>query len=334
MSRIRRARLAVAGTAAAVVSGCGMPVFRPASGPADRVAHLGIFMLVTAGVIFVAVLVILGLATGRHREREPDAVDLTPRGHGWIIYGGGLMPTIVLSAVFVASLWALGRFPARATRALTVHVVAHQWWWEVRYTTDSVSDEITTADEIHIPVGQPVRMLLTSRDVIHSFWVPELQGKLDLIPGDTNDLRLAAEKPGTYVGVCAEYCGLQHAHMAFRVVADAPAEFARWLAAQRAPAAEPRDSLALEGRQLFVSGPCAMCHTVSGTGADGKVAPDLTHVGGRRTLAAGTLVNSLGNMEAWITNAQALKPGAKMPTMTQFTGRQLRAVATYLEGLR
>lgn len=331
MSPIRRASLLAA--AALATAACGMPVFHPASHAADRVARLGVFMVVLAGVIFVAVLAILVLATRRHRDRDPDAVDLSMRGHGWLIYGGALMPTIVLSTVFVVSLWALGRFPERASRELTVHVVAHQWWWEVLYTTDSVGDRITTADEIHIPVGQPVRVFLTSRDVIHSFWVPELQGKLDLIPGDTNDLRLAADKPGTYVGVCAEYCGLQHAHMAFRIVADPPADFARWLAAQRAPAAEPRDSLAMEGRQLFVSGPCAMCHTVSGTGAEGKVAPDLTHVGSRHTLAAGTLVNSLGNMEAWITDAQSLKPGAAMPTMTQFSGRQLRAVATYLEGL-
>ena len=331
MSPIRRASVALA--AAAGLAACGMPVFHPASGPATRVARLGVFMVVVAGVIFVAVLAILALATRRNRDRAPDAVDLSPRGHGWILFGGALMPTIVLSSLFVVSLWALGRFPARAARELTVQVVAHQWWWEVRYTTDSVANQIVTADEIHIPVGQPVRVLLTSRDVIHSFWVPELQGKLDLIPGDTNDLRLAADRPGTYVGVCAEYCGLQHAHMAFRIVADPPADFTRWLASQRAPATEPADSLAREGEALFVSGPCAMCHTVSGTGAEGKVAPDLTHVGSRRTLAAGTLVNSLGNMEAWITNAQSLKPGAKMPTMTQFTGRQLRAVATYLEGL-
>jgi len=331
MSPIRRASLPALG--ALSLAACDMSVFHPASGSADRVARLGVFMLLLASVIFVIVLAIIVLAARRHADRDPDAVDLSPRGHGWLIYGGALMPTIVLSTVFVVSLWALGRFPARAARELTVHVIAHQWWWEVAYTTDSVGDQITTADEIHIPVGQPVRILLTSQDVIHSFWVPELQGKLDLIPGDTNDLRLAADKPGTYVGVCAEYCGLQHAHMAFRIVADPPADFRRWLAAQRAPAAEPRDSLALEGRQLFVTGPCAMCHTVSGTGAEGKVAPDLTHVGSRRTLAAGTLANSLGNMEAWITSAQALKPGAKMPTMTQFTGRQLRAVATYLEAL-
>ena len=331
MSPIRRGSLAAAATLG--IAACGMPVFHPGSGPAGRVARLGLFMVVVSAVILVVVLAILALATRRHRDRPPDAVDLTPRGHGWIIYGGALMPTIVLSTVFVVSLWALGRFPARAARELTVEVVAHQWWWEVAYTTDSVSDRITTADEIHIPVGQPVRLLLTSRDVIHSFWVPELQGKLDLIPGDTNDLRLAADRPGAYTGVCAEYCGLQHAHMAFRIVADPPADFARWLAAQRAPATEPVEPLAIEGKELFVSGPCAMCHTVSGTGAEGKVAPDLTHVGSRRTLAAGTLVNSLGNMEAWITNAQSLKPGAKMPSMTQFTGRQLRAVATYLEGL-
>jgi cytochrome c oxidase subunit II len=225
-------------------------------------------------------------------------------------------------------------FPAREKPVYTVAVVGHQWWWEIRYLDPDLSQRFVTANELHVPVDRPMRVQLTSADVIHSFWVPELQGKLDLIPGDTNVLTLKAHRPGVYHGQCAEYCGMQHAHMVLLVVADEPESFARWLSAQRAPATEPADSLAALGEQLFVSGPCALCHAVRGTPALAGVAPDLTHFGSRRTIGAGALPNSLGNLEGWIANAQAIKPGVRMPPITQFTGRELRAVATYVAGLR
>ncbi len=170
--------------------------------------------------------------------------------------------------------------------------------------------------------------------MIHSFWVPELQGKLDLIPGDTNVLDLTAARAGMYRGQCAEFCGQQHAHMALTVVAEPRADYEQWVASQRAPAREPDDSLARLGQQLFVAGPCALCHTVRGTPALGGVGPDLTHMGSRLTIAAGTLPNTLGNLEGWIANAQSIKPGASMPSMTMYGGRELRALATYVSSLR
>jgi cytochrome c oxidase subunit 2 len=179
-----------------------------------------------------------------------------------------------------------------------------------------------------------VRLVLATKDVIHSFWVPELQGKIDLIPGSTNKLSLVAKRAGTYHGICAEFCGMEHAKMGLVVVAEDSTTFRQWARAQLAEAAAPTDSLAVAGEQLFESGPCAMCHTVRGTRAGGAVAPDLTHVGSRTTIAAGSLPNTLGNLEAWIANAQSIKPGARMPTITTFSGRDLRAVATYVAGLK
>jgi cytochrome c oxidase subunit 2 len=164
--------------------------------------------------------------------------------------------------------------------------------------------------------------------------VPQLRGKLDLIPGDTNVLNLSADRPGMYRGQCAEFCGQQHAHMALTVVAESRGDYERWLANQRAPAHAPDDSLALLGQQLFVAGPCALCHTVRGTPALGSVGPDLTHMGSRLTIAAGTLPNTLGSLEGWIANAQSIKPGANMPSLTMYGGRELRAIATYVSGLR
>jgi cytochrome c oxidase subunit 2 len=245
------------------------------------------------------------------------------------------MPAVVLTVVFVVGLLAMGRFPAEASeRAPHFTITGHQWWWQVDYDDPDLSGSFTTANELHVPVGETVRIRLVSADVIHSFWVPGLQGKIDLIPGDTNEIRIHAEKVGTYRGQCAEFCGMQHANMAFTVVADSPESYAAWIAGEQKVAKEPVDSLTASGRELVTGGPCAMCHTLRGTNARGQVAPDLTHVGSRLTLAAGTLPNNLGTMEAWIANAQSLKPGAKMPTITQFNGRELRAVALYLESLK
>ncbi|HEX7020125.1 MAG TPA: c-type cytochrome, partial [Gemmatimonadaceae bacterium] len=234
---------------------------------------------------------------------------------------------------FLVSMTAMAKYPAARPR-LTIHLDGHQWWWNASYEFAQQSAQFHTANEIHIPVGKTVRFLVTSKDVIHSFWVPQLQGKMDLIPGDTNDVRILARKPGTYRGQCAEFCGQQHARMGIVIVADDSATFERWVSRQLADGSPPRDSLALEGQHLFVSGPCAMCHTVRGTPALADVAPDLTHLASRGTIAAGTLPNTPGNLEAWIANAQALKPGVKMPAITQYDGRQLRAIAAYLGELK
>jgi len=312
-----------------------MSIFTGAGDGGRRVSTLTWFLIVAAAVVYVGVMALFVAGMARNRERDPASVDLSERGTGFIVWGGGVMPAVVLTVVFIAGLAAMGRFPAAVSeQAPRFTITGHQWWWQVDYDDPALPGSFTTANELHVPVGTTVRIRLISADVIHSFWVPGLQGKIDLIPGDTNEIRIHAEKAGTYRGQCAEFCGMQHANMAFTVVADPPAQYAAWIAGQQQPAREPTDSITASGRQLVTGGPCAMCHTLRGTNARGQVAPDLTHVGSRLTLAAGTLPNNAGTMEAWIANAQLMKPGVRMPTLSQFNGRELRAVATYLESLK
>ena len=330
-----RAALAAGIIAASAACQAPMSIFRGGGDGGSRIAGLAWFLIIAAAIVYVCVMVLFLIAMSRNRDRDPHEVDMTKRGTGFVLWGGGVMPAIVLTIVFVAGLAAMGRFPASATaRAPHFTVTGHQWWWQVDYDDPALPGHFTAANELHVPVGETVRIRLVSADVIHSFWVPGLQGKIDLIPGDTNEVRIHAEKAGTYRGQCAEFCGMQHAHMAFTVVADSPAQYAAWIAAQQAPTKEPVDSMTALGRQLVTGGPCALCHTLRGTNARGQVGPDLTHVGSRLTLAAGTLPNTPGTMEAWIANAQSLKPGAKMPTITQYDGVELRAIAAYLESLK
>ncbi|MES0033715.1 cytochrome c oxidase subunit II [Mesorhizobium sp. M0046] len=217
--------------------------------------------------------------------------------------------------------------------ALTIRVTGHQWWWEVRYENDQPNRILTTANEIHIPAGEPVRLIVTSTDVIHSFWVPNLSGKLDLIPGHENVLDLKADKPGVYRGQCAEFCGAQHANMSTFIVAEPRPIFDAWLNDQLRPALAPASSEAKAGHDLFLKRPCVMCHKIGGTIAGGTVAPDLTHIASRRTLAAGTLAMSRGNLAAWIADPQGIKPGAHMPVVG-LNGDELNAIVAYLEGLK
>lgn len=310
-----------------------LSIFSHASDAAARISVLAWFMIILATIIFVGVVVTTILAVRRNRPVDPTEFDLRPTSNRFVIWGGAVMPGAVLVAVFVVALGAMRTFsPAPAT--VTIRVIGHQWWWQAEYLDANGRLAFKTANEVHIPVGQPVRILLTSNDVIHAFWVPQLQGKLDVVPGDTNDLRLLAKYTGTYGGACAEYCGQQHAHMAFIVVADSDAAYRGWVARQTGDAASPSDSATLAGRDLFVHTDCANCHTVRGLSARADSAPDLTHVGSRFTIAAGTRPRSLGNLEGWIANPQALKPGAKMPTLREYTGPELRALATYLESLK
>ncbi|WP_263485568.1 cytochrome c oxidase subunit II [Mesorhizobium sp. ES1-4] len=217
--------------------------------------------------------------------------------------------------------------------ALTIRVTGHQWWWEVRYEDATPNRILTTANEIHIPAGEPVRLLLTSTDVIHSFWVPSLSGKLDLIPGRINVLDIKADKPGVYRGQCAEFCGAQHANMGTFIIAEPRARFDAWWNDQLRPARSPASGEAKTGEDLFLHRPCVMCHRIGGTPAGGTVAPDLTHIASRRTLAAGTLTMSRGNLAAWIADPQGVKPGAHMPVM-ELNGDELNAIVAYLEGLK
>lgn len=211
---------------------------------------------------------------------------------------------------------------------MTVQVSGHQWWWEVRYPQQGFA----TANEIHIPVGQPIRLELTSADVVHNFWVPELHGKIDMTPGKVNTLWLQADQAGVYRGKCAEYCGTQHAKMELIVVADPPEQFGAWLARQQQPAPEPAELLAQQGQQVFLRSSCVYCHAVRGTSANSTFGPDLTHLASRRTLGAGALENITGNLAGWITNPHSIKPGNKMPAVV-LAPEDLNALLAYLATL-
>lgn len=257
------------------------------------------------------------------RERRRATAVAIATGATVLVLGGLLVASVEIGR-------AVDRFGADA--ALEVNVIGHQWWWEIQYLDPQASNIATTANELHVPAGRPVRIHLESRDVIHSFWVPSLHGKTDLIPGKRNTIVIQADHPGVHRGQCAEFCGAAHAKMGILVIAEDEAAFQAWLAHQRAPAAEPRSDLARRGRDVFVRGACAMCHTVRGTAAGATAGPDLTHVGGRRTLGAGTLPNVRGHRAGWIANSQSAKPGNHMPAVS-LPPDDLEAVVTWLEDL-
>jgi cytochrome c oxidase subunit 2 len=213
--------------------------------------------------------------------------------------------------------------------ALKIEVTAHQYWWEARYDNPQSANIFTTANELHIPVGAPVIVTLRSSDVIHSFWVPNLQGKKDLIPGHTATIQLRADRAGAFRGQCAEFCGMQHANMAFLVLAEPPKQFREWTEHQRSPSATPVDEEQRRGREVFMRSNCAQCHSIAGTPATGRIGPDLTHLASRKTIAAGMLPNTKGHLAGWVVDPQQIKPGNGMPT-TALTASDLNALLAYL----
>jgi cytochrome c oxidase subunit II len=293
---------------------------------AALIHELGLVLYVGAALIFLVVisLVMYGILSNARRAEVRH----------WIIGGGVVFPIVTLSALLVYSLSIGNALDAHAPAgALRVHVTGKQWWWEVRYEIPGSATAAVLANELHVPVGQPVELLLTTSDVIHSFWAPPLAGKVDMIPGRTNRLLIQAQKPGVYRGQCAEYCGGQHALMAFYLVAEPQERFRSWLARQAQPISLPGDPSMKLGYDLFFRGGCAACHAIRGTPAIGEMGPDLTHVGDRRSLAAGVLGNHIGTMAGWIAGAQDVKPGNHMPSVNAYTGRELRAVSAWLESL-
>ena len=253
-----------------------------------------------------------------------------------IIWIGGLaFPIVVLSAVLVYGLTVTGRItPDPDPDALRVRVTGEMWWWRVAYLDAAGREVLQDANEVHIPAGQPVVFELESADVIHSFWVPRLGGKLDMIPGRRNHLTLQADAPGVYGGQCAEYCGGPHALMGLVVVAHAPEDFVRWRTGRLRPAPVPAGPLVARGAEVFAANGCGACHTVRGTEANGLAGPDLTHVGARRTLGAGILPNNRGTLAGWVADSQTLKPGNRMPPYAGLSGEELQAIAAYLEAQR
>lgn len=307
---------------------------RPASEPASHLAMLGWWLIAVATVVFLVVLYMLLVPLRNRRQRIEHADVEPPHNEGMILIAGALVPAIILVGVYLGTLQTLSATatpPVRPTYMISV--TGHQWWWEIHYLSANAADEVTTANEIHIPVGQPVALRVSSNDVAHSFWVPQLQGKIDAIPGQTNTFWIRADKPGKYTGECAEYCGLQHAHMQMQVIAEPQEKFEEWMRAQEASAPEPSDSLIASGRAVFESAPCVLCHTVRGTSAHGRMGPDLTHIATRLTLGAGAVDNTPGALAGWIANAQAFKPGSDMPQI-QLDGRRMSALLAYLESLR
>lgn len=303
-------------------------VLAPVGEEARRIADLAWFLFVAGAIVFVAVMVAFALAI-RSGRRAPERAAEDRAGRRLQLIAGGVVPALIVVVLFVATLRAMSAPSMMATSTVSdVEIIGRQWWWEVRYPRL----DIVSANEVHIPVGQRVRLTVRSGDVIHSFWVPRLHGKIDLVPGRSNAIWLDATRAGTYRGQCAEYCGLQHARMALRVVAHEPASYTAWTLRERAPAAPPPDTLATAGMGVF-NRVCAACHTVRGTLAAGARGPDLTHLASRATLAAETLPNTRNNLTAWIGDAQRIKPGNGMPSIN-LPPAELRAVVAYLESLR
>jgi cytochrome c oxidase subunit 2 len=339
VARVRPFRLTPLCAVALLLAGCGRTqnALKPESHQSRDIATLFWWMMGGAWIGLAVVVGLLLLAWHRRRRRGWGSdVDGEKPGErvGWfvVVFGGIVAPIVLLTTLFVISdLFVIRTTQAPASNAtrMTVRVIGHQWWWEVRYPGTTA----VTANEIHIPVRTPVRVEVRTADVIHSFWAPQLNRKIDAIPGRTGVVELSADRVGHYRGDCAEFCGLQHAHMGLVVVAEPASAFRRWLAAEARPATSPQSQQARRGEQVFVDGPCSSCHTIRGTDAHGFVGPDLTHVESRNTLGALTVVNSPATLADWIRDSQHLKPGNQMPDFRLGPAR-LQAVATYLEGLK
>lgn len=313
-----------------VANGNMQSAFHPAGKNAALIAGITNVMFIGGAAIFVGVMALTAVALfGPNRLRRSLGV------RKLIIAGGIAFPVLVLSALLVYAL----RTSAALVRAgappdMRIEVIGELWWWRVRYLDRNGNRVMETANEIRIPAGQSVDLLLSTADVIHSFWAPNLAGKTDMIPGHVNRLRIVADAPGIFRGQCAEYCGAQHANMAFDVVVLPSQEFDAWLGHQSRPAQAPSDPQMQHGMRVFLSSDCVKCHTVRGTAAAGKDGPDLTHVGSRLSLAATALPNSIGAFGGWIAASQHIKPGNKMPSSDRLSPKDLRAIAAYMESLQ
>lgn len=353
------ARLLFIAPLATVFPGCrelhsNESALNPAGPQAQHISHLTWLFIWVCVVVYV--LVFLTLIAALFRRRHGQAADAQMGGppitepdlhhekRMWTVVSGCILVTVVTLFALLIADFVTGRkihaMEADATDPLRIQVTGNQWWWDVQYNNwpdrfgpNLPSNRVETANEIHIPVGVTVELTLRTNDVIHSFWVPNLHGKMDLIPQHDVPIYLRADRPGVYWGDCAEYCGYQHALMRIAVVAESPEKFKAWLDQQRQPAPEPTDPKLARGRDVLLRGTCVMCHTVQGTLARGRLGPDLTHVGGRLALAAGAIPNAPGHLAGWIADPQRIKPGVHMP-QNNLPPEDLRAVMEYLESLK
>ena len=322
----------------AALAGCHdapMGYLRTHGPAADPIASLGWGLTLICCLVVVIIGVLVLLATLRARaEPAPflnDSISRAAGGLRWIYIGTGLSTLILLGLVTWTMFTLAAVASAPQAPAFTIEIRAHQWWWEARYIDGRSDRTFLTANELHVPVGQPVQLRLIGDDVIHSFWIPALAGKTDVIPGQTNMAWIEANQAGTYRGQCTEYCGVQHAHMSEFVIAQSQSEFDDWWTHQLTDASAPTAESAQKGELVFLDR-CAACHTVRGTGAGGIVGPELTHLMSRHTLGAGTLPNEPQSLARWITNAQQAKPGCRMPTL-DLSRDELTAVSAYVQTL-
>jgi len=294
-----------------------------------RIGGVWWLMFGLAAVVYVVVagFIIMAVMRGRHSGPQPPDARQDER---FIWLGGLLMPVLVLAILAVVTVTTTRQLRPETSNAVRIDVVGKRWWWQVRYPDENVG----SANEVHVPVGRAVDISLTSTDVIHSFWVPELAGKVDMIPGQVNHLRFTPTKAGIYRGECAEYCDIGHANMAFVVVAEPPENYARWLARGASTSGEtPTAELAARGEVVFLRESCAGCHTVKGTAAKGTRGPELSDFGSRRTIAAATVPNTPENLRDWVRDPASIKPGVLMPPSPQISDEELQALVAYLEGL-
>jgi cytochrome c oxidase subunit 2 len=316
--------------------GINQSVLSPAGVQASSIHALWVVMLSVCTVVFIAVLAALLVAVVRGTRRRSEEPSASPAERTITRYVGAAVgvTVVTLIALLAASVWT-GRTVAslQASNAISIAITGHQWWWEIQYEDAIPSRRVLTANEIHIPINRPVVLKVTSRDVIHSFWVPNLQGKRDLIPGYTTALWMQASRAGAFRGQCAEFCGMQHAHMAFDVIVESDEEFAKWLDAMRQPGRDPLDPTGHKGRDVFMRARCGTCHSIRGSDAAAQAAPDLTHIASRSTLGAGSLPNTPDNLAAWIEDSQRVKPGNQMPP-NPLAAEDLQALVAYLETLR
>jgi cytochrome c oxidase subunit II len=292
---------------------------------------LGVYAIITwaTGLIGLTVFVALGYILVRYRARPDAPLPAQIRGHTFLELAWTIVPALVLLVIAIPTIQIIFRTQSQAAPpgGLAVQVRGWQWWWEFRYP----DLDVVTANELHLPVGRTIVIHLEGPDVIHSFWVPHLGGKRDVVPGRHNRIVLTPDRPGEHWGQCAEFCGASHANMGMRVIVQPAAEFDAWVARQKAAPAEP-SGLAAEGKAIFAKSACVGCHTIDGVSA-GMLGPNLTHFGGRTMLAAGMWPNTPDNVAAWVREPQRLKPGAKMPELG-LTDAQANAVAAYLTGLK
>lgn len=330
-----------------LLSGCqgSQSALNPAGIQSNRIENLWWLFFIVCGAIYLIVMAVLLIAfirSRRERKRADSetAPDITPNPEQEQrlsnIVKGAVAVSILILFVFMVASFRTGRAVYslyQEKSPFTIQITGHQWWWEIKYQYEIPGYNVSTANEIHVPVGRLIKLELQSADVIHSFWVPNLHGKKDLIPPYKTTFMFEADKPGVYWGQCAEFCGHQHAHMRFVVVAESEEEFNNWMNAQRQPSVQPVNDAQKRGQEIFLTTTCAQCHTIQGTIAGGSIGPNLTHIASRPFIAAGSIPNTKGHLGGWISDPQKIKPGVLMP-QNAYSSEDLQALLEYLESLK